>query len=49
MDPIRYPNIKAATQEENVEQIKKYLYQLVDQINVNLELIERKITDNADK
>lgn len=30
---IRYPNITGRTPEEQVEQLKRYLFQLVDQLN----------------
>lgn len=44
---IRYPSINARTQEEQLEQIKKALFSLVDQINQELEQIRRKENDNG--
>lgn len=33
---IRYPNITGRTPEEQIAQLKSYLYQLVDQLNYML-------------
>ena len=33
---IRYPNITGRTPEEQISQLKSYLYQLVDQLNYML-------------
>lgn len=36
IEPIRYPNINGETPEKQLEEIRRYLYQLVDQINYAL-------------
>ena len=39
---LRYPNITGRTPEEQIDQLKRYLYQLIDQLNYVLETIETK-------
>ena len=38
--PFRYPNITGKTEREQIDQLKRYLYQLVDQLNYVLPLLE---------
>ena len=38
---LRFPNITAGTEKEQLTQIKSYLHQLVDQLNYTLEQLER--------
>ena len=37
---IRYPNINARNEQEKLQQVSNYLYQLVDQLNYTLKTIE---------
>ena len=37
---LRYPNITGRTPEEQIEQLKRYLYQLIDQLNFVLSTID---------
>lgn len=30
---LRYPNITGRTPEEQIDQLKRYLYQLIDELN----------------
>lgn len=39
---IRYPSITGKTPEEQIEQLRRALYQLIDQINFELNEIRRK-------
>lgn len=43
IDNIRYPNINGATTEEQLQQIKNYLFQLTEQLNVVLPSIDADI------
>lgn len=41
IENIRYPSINAASSDrEQLMQIKRYLYQLVDQVNFNLSVLD---------
>lgn len=42
MIQIQYPKIREGTPEEQLRQIKSYLYQLVDMLNYALEQLEKK-------
>lgn len=44
---IRYPNINGRTTEQQVEQIKRELFKLVDQLNAELTEIRRKEQTNG--
>lgn len=37
---LRYPNITGRTPEEQIEQLKRYLYQLIDQLNFVLSTMD---------
>ena len=37
---LRYPNITGRTPEEQVDQLKRYLYQLIDQLNFVLSTMD---------
>lgn len=39
---IRYPSITGKTPEEQIEQLRRALYQLIDQINFEMNEIRRK-------
>jgi hypothetical protein len=41
---FRYPNITGKTEKEQIEQIRRYLFQLVDQLNYTVP----KLTENSD-
>lgn len=41
MDNIRLPNIKGKTEQEQIQEIKNYLFQLVEQLNYVFSQIER--------
>lgn len=45
MEPIQYPSVTALTEAERIEQIRKYLCQMADQINYNNDLLERRIKE----
>ena len=38
---IRYPNITASTEKDQLQQLRSYLHQLVDQLNMMLKDVER--------
>lgn len=38
---IRYPNITASTEKDQLQQLRSYLHQLVDQLNMTLKDVER--------
>ena len=38
---LRYPNITGEDPQKQLEQMKSYLFQLVDQLNYALEQLER--------
>lgn len=42
MTNIRYPSITGRTPQEQLEQMKSYLYQLADQLNWALSLLEKQ-------
>ena len=42
---IKYPNINGATESEKLEQIKRYLFQLADDLNWVLNDIQRDQTN----
>lgn len=44
---IRYPSITGRTTEQQLEQMKKALFTLVDQINQELDEIRRKENSNG--
>lgn len=44
---IRYPSITGKTNEEKLEQIRRALFQLIDQINYELNEIRRKENSNG--
>lgn len=44
---IRYPSITGRTPEKQIEQMKKALFQIVDQMNQELEDIRRKENANG--
>ena len=44
---IRYPYITGRTPEEQLEQLKRELFKLVDEINVELEQLRRKENNNG--
>lgn len=37
---LRYPNITGRTPEEQIEQLKRYLYQLIDELNFVLSTMD---------
>ena len=37
---LRYPHIAGRTPEEQIDQIKRYLYQLIDELNFALSAME---------
>jgi hypothetical protein len=37
---LRYPNITGRTPEEQIEQLKRYLYQLIDELNFALSTMD---------
>lgn len=39
MNDIRYPNITGATEAEQLQQVRSYLYQMVDQLNIALQSV----------
>ena len=39
MNDIRYPNITGATEAEQLQQVRSYLYQMVDQLNMALQSV----------
>lgn len=41
MMKLPYPKVTAATPQEQVTQLRGYLYQLVDQLNYALEQLEK--------
>lgn len=41
MMELRYPNITGEDPRQQLQQLKSYLFQLVDQLNYALELLER--------
>ena len=47
MEPIRYPTVNGTTEAERIEQLRRYLYQLADQLNINLNQIEKKISEQT--
>lgn len=49
MEPIRYPTVDGKTEAEKIEQIRRYLFWLADQLNMNLDRIERKTGDTGSK
>lgn len=44
---IRYPSITGRTPEEQIEQMRRALFQLVDQMNYELNEIRRKEDSNG--
>lgn len=40
IEPIHYPNINGATDREQMVQMKRYLFQLVDQLNYTMDLLD---------
>lgn len=44
---IRYPSITGRTTEEKIEQLRRALFQIVDQMNYELGEIRRKENDNG--
>ena len=42
MMEFRYPNITGEDPRKQLEQLKRYLFQLVDQLNYTLEQLERR-------
>lgn len=40
IEPIHYPNINGATDRDQVAQMKHYMFQLVDQLNYTLSLLD---------
>lgn len=42
MTDIRYPNITGRTPEEQITQLKGYLYSLAEQLNFQLRTLERE-------
>lgn len=38
---LPYPNVSNGTPEQQVQQLKRYLYQLVDQLNYQLKQLEK--------
>lgn len=42
---FRYPNITGDDPRKQLEQLKSFLFQLVDQLNYTLELLERRNDD----
>lgn len=49
MEPIRYPAVDGKTEAEKIEQIRRYLFQLADQLNINLDRLERKVDGQSPK
>ena len=43
IENIRFPNITGATDREQLKQIKSYLYQLVEQLNYTLSVIDTEL------
>lgn len=43
---FRYPNITGKTEREQIDQLKRYLYQFVDQLNYVLPLLEGATQNN---
>lgn len=37
---LRYPNITGRTPEEQIDQLKRYLYQLIDELNFALSTMD---------
>lgn len=55
IEKIRFPNITGTTDGEQLKQIRSYLYQLVEQLNYTLSVIDMELqraqsknTDNTD-
>lgn len=48
MIQMRFPNITAQEPEEQVQQIKSYLYQLVQELNWALQAIENQTKDTTE-
>lgn len=44
---IRYPSITGRTTDEKVEQLRRALFQIVDQMNFELNEIRRKENENG--
>lgn len=42
MTNLPYPNITGGTPQEQVQQLRSYLYQLVDQLNYTIKQLEKK-------
>lgn len=42
---FRYPNISGEDPRQQLQQLKRYLFQLVDQLNYALEQLERGLKD----
>lgn len=42
---FRYPNITGEDPRQQLQQLKRYLFQLVDQLNYALEQLERSVRD----
>lgn len=45
---LRYPSITGRTPEEKIEQIKKELFLLVDQMNFELTKLRKEVNDHVD-
>lgn len=45
MTELRYPNITGEDPRQQLQQLKRYLFQLVDQLNMALERLERGRAD----
>ena len=44
---IRYPNITGRSEGEQILQVRSYLYQLVEQLNIALRSVEETTTSNG--
>lgn len=42
---FRYPNITGKTEKEQIEQIRRYLFQMVDQLNYVVSRMEERSSD----
>lgn len=49
MEPIRYPTVNGETEAIKIEQLRRYLYQLADQINMNFRQIENRIAEKGNE
>ena len=46
---LRYPNITGRAPEEQIDQLKRYLYQLIDQLNFVLSTMDAQSTPKKEE